>query len=334
MILRFLAGISTLGLAAAAVVVVARLLSQVPGPTSAAPSAPPPAAAAVAAPAPAAVSPRAAPHGFPAPPENAVVFSRRDGARVLALGVVPGRPLVLQASVLDGQGKGLDGLSVSFAVRSAGRAASTAEARRCGAGCYRAQIALEGQPRSVFTSVRGKGRTTGWTVALPAAWPPPSGASIVQRADRAWRALKTVVFHDRLASDGTHVLSTNWQIVAPDRLAYQVAGGSSAVVVGRKRWDRNTPGARWSESDQIPRLRQPLPFWVAASDARVLGEKTFRGRPVWDISFFDPRTPAWFEILVDRRTYRTLDLRMNTTAHFMHDTYGPFNVPLRIEPPR
>ena len=54
---------------------------------------------------------------------------------------------------------------------------------------------------------------------------------------------------------------------------------------------------------------------------------------MWDVSFFDPRTPAWFEVLLDRRTLRTFDLRMNTTAHFMHDTYGPFNARLAIEPP-
>jgi len=31
---------------------------------------------------------------------------------------------------------------------------------------------------------------------------------------------------------------------------------------------------------------------------------------------------------------RTLDVRMWATAHFMHDTYGRFNAPLAIDPPR
>jgi hypothetical protein len=140
------------------------------------------------------------------------------------------------------------------------------------------------------------------------------------------------VFHDRLASDRKHVVITRWAVVAPDRLTYDIRGGSKAIVVGEKRWDRD-PGTHWVESPQIPSLRQPVPFWVAVSDAHLLGRTTFRGRPVWKISFFDPRSEAWFEVLVDRQTLRTLDLRMNATAHFMHDTYGPFNGPLTIEPP-
>jgi hypothetical protein len=47
-----------------------------------------------------------------------------------------------------------------------------------------------------------------------------------------------------------------------------------------------------------------------------------------------PETPAWFTVVLDRQTLRTLDLRMITTAHFMHDVYGPFNQPFRLRPPR
>ena len=37
--------------------------------------------------------------------------------------------------------------------------------------------------------------------------------------------------------------------------------------------------------------------------------------------------------LVDKKTMHTLDLRMITTSHFMHETYGPFDAPLAVEPP-
>ncbi len=51
------------------------------------------------------------------------------------------------------------------------------------------------------------------------------------------------------------------------------------------------------------------------------------------MSFFDPATPGWFLATIDRATYRTVDLHMIATAHFMHDTYGPFDAPLTLDPP-
>jgi hypothetical protein len=105
------------------------------------------------------------------------------------------------------------------------------------------------------------------------------------------------------------------------------------VIVGDKRWDRAPGSQKWVESPQTP-VRQPTPVWVGTTDAHVLGVGTLSGRPVWWISFFDPGTPAWFEIAVDRSTYRTLESRMITTAHFMHDVYGRFNATPAIVPPR
>ena len=68
-------------------------------------------------------------------------------------------------------------------------------------------------------------------------------------------------------------------------------------------------------------VTQPSPVWVSAQDAHVVGETP----NTWRITFYDPRTPAWFAITVDKRTTHTLDLRMTTTAHFMHEKYGPFD---------
>ena len=80
-------------------------------------------------------------------------------------------------------------------------------------------------------------------------------------------------------------------------------------------------------------LHQPEPFWVEATNAHVVDSATVRGRPVWRVSFFDPRTPGWFLAAIDKKTYRTLDVHMTATAHFMHDTYGGFNTSIKIVPP-
>jgi hypothetical protein len=81
-------------------------------------------------------------------------------------------------------------------------------------------------------------------------------------------------------------------------------------------------------------VTQPVPLWVKVADAHVLGTTTMRGRPAWRVSFFDPGTPAWFEVVLDKATLRTLDLRMVTTAHFMHDVYRSFNSTPGVQAPR
>ncbi len=260
--------------------------------------------------------------GFPAPPQNAVVFSRQDGSDVLALAVVPGRRLLLQASVVGGQGEAVGGLKVSFRVGS-----NVLTGKPCGAGCYRATAAPSGKPRLVDVNVARRGRTTTWQVPMPRLWPPPDASALLARATRTYRSLRTFVIHDRLASDPKRAARTVWTIVAPDRLSYQVADGPAGVIIGNRRWDR-LPGAGWEESEQTP-IHQPTPFWTAGTDAHVL-EST---KSAWRVSFFDPKAHAWFELVIAKRSLRTLETRMNTTAHFMHEVYGKFNAPLKITPP-
>ena len=265
---------------------------------------------------------------FPAPPSGAVVFSRQLGRNALALGVVPRRGSgLLQASVVNGDGAGVSGLDVSFRLQGA-----SARATACGRGCYRATLPLRGRPSAVEVSVRGAS-SVDWRVALPAAWPPPDGTALVARAGRVWRALDSVSFSETLGSGTGTVVSSTWQLQAPDRLAYQVKGGWAAVIVGARRWDRAPGRVRWVESPQSP-LTQPVPTWVTVRDAHVLGTITVRGRPAWLVSFYDPVTPAWFTVAIDRATGRTLDVHMVATAHFMHDVYGAFDSTAPITPPR
>jgi hypothetical protein len=271
---------------------------------------------------------------FPSPPPHAVVYAREDRMDALALAVVPeAHGVSLQTSVVDGQGAGVRGLHVSFAVGTSAHTYATA-ASPCGSGCYRANVALQSRPVHVRVHVERPTRTTTWNVRLPATWPARDASAIVARATKVWTHLHTLRYRDRLGSSPTDVVVTHWQIVAPDRLAYQIDGGSQAIIIGLRRWDRpgQKSGTPWQPSSAL-RLQQPKPFWVSATDAHVLGSGRFGGHAVWRVSFFDPRTPGWFLALIDRKTLRTLDLRMTATAHFMHDTYGPFNGPIRIDPP-
>jgi hypothetical protein len=79
----------------------------------------------------------------------------------------------------------------------------------------------------------------------------------------------------------------------------------------------------------------PQPTWGdVAIDAHVIGTARVAGRPVWVVSFVNPTTPAWFTAWIDRRSYRTLQLRMTASAHFMFHRYESFDRPLRIRPPK
>jgi hypothetical protein len=284
-------------------------------------------------------------NGFPVPPPGAVVLGAKAGIPpktkanptplndTLGLAVVPGSGRVgLQASVIDENGDPVSNLAVRFAVTAAGGGTKQAAGAACGKGCYRATVAI-GTPRRVVVSLAPlKPRDV--TFTLPAQWPPRPAAPIVTHADKVWRALRTLAFNDVLSAGGAYTQKTNWKVVAPDRVAYSVVGlGGSSIIIGDKRWDKPSGPGPWQESPQDP-VTQPIPFWVSQANAHVLGTVVVRGHPAWKISFFDPDTPGWFTILVDKATGHTMEVDMTAAAHFMHDTYGGFNAPISIEPPK
>jgi hypothetical protein len=334
--LRLTAAAGTLLIAGAAVVVAIDLLKSTPGPVGTAiPSVP--AASAPAAttttthtatnPLSAGVQP--IPRGFPAPPPGAVVFAREDGFDTLALGVVPEKGgVTAQVSVLTDQGRGRPGLAIKLTVQG-----HVKKAVPCGLGCYRARFATSGNPGAVTVDVKGYAATTHWRVALPAVWPAPDASKLMAKATSTWLGLQTLSYIDRLASGPGERVVSQWEIVAPDRVAYQFPDGSASVIVGQERWDLEAGSKTWQRSAQEPPLQQPVPFWTGYTNAHVLGSGTFAGRPVWQISFFDPGSLAWFRIALDKSTGHTLDLHMDTTAHFMHDTYSNFDKDIKIEPP-
>ena len=309
-------------LAGAALVGIPIVLTLLLRPASGAPTPVTPAAT----PAPAAAA-SSAPR-FPAPPDGAVVFSRQLGSDGLALGVVPRRGSMLaQASVVGPQGRGVSGLAVTFEAQGA-----TKPATACGAGCYRATLATKGRPASVDVVLRGA-QSANWRVAMPATWPPPDGAALLAHARAVWSSLRSLSFSESLASGTGHVALSTWRMQAPDRIAYQVNGGWAGIVVGDTRWDKGPGAKHWISSSQT-RLTQPRPGWVKVTDAHVLGSETVRGQPAWRVSFYDPGTPGWFTVLVDKTTLRIYQVRMTATAHFMRDDYSAFNSTPAILPPR
>ncbi|HZS30868.1 MAG TPA: copper resistance CopC family protein [Gaiellaceae bacterium] len=249
----------------------------------------------------------------PPPPPGAVVLAREAGPLAIALEAEPGR---LTAIVLSPAGGGLSGL----AVRLAGVAATP-----CGSGCYGAATRTTGRVR---VEVGGFGSPETATFTLPAHAPPAGG--ILRRFETAYRSLPGVTFEERLASSPTNAIVARWRLESPDRSAYAIKASAGGVVIGNRRWDRDSVHGRWQPSPQDPRLPEPAPAWEHATNAHVISA---RGR--WEtLSFADPSLGAFFLLTFDRRTLRPRILHMTAASHFMTDSYVGFTPGREIRPPR
>jgi hypothetical protein len=268
-------------------------------------------------------------------PTGPFVSAREDGDLAVGFAAAPAGPgrLRLTTTVLGPDGYGADGLELSARLASATE--SSAPAVACGPGCYVADVPFRGPPRTAFVTVRRLGHLPSVVrFGFPSAWPPPSGLRLAREATRVFSHLRTVTIDERLGSNPTNVRHTFWRLEAPNRLTYDIEDGPDAVVIGDRRWDRDDRGAPWVGSPQLP-LQQPTPTWETAPRAAALvGSGSVRGRPVWLVSFVKPGVPAWFTVSVEKRTLRTLEMRMTAAAHFMHHSYAGFDEPLKIRPPR
>src|SRR5581483_9848869 len=167
----------------------------------------------------------------PLPPANAVIDARALGTTAVGLARVPGAATV---TLLGPDGTGLDGRSVAI---------DGTEASRCGPGCYRGPTASAGPVRVVVN-----GRALRFDVPERA----PAAAKLVRALTRRYRSSRTIVFDETLSSGVGNATVTRFTAVAPDRLAYRIRGGPSAIVVGTKRWDRDSATNPWQASGQTP----------------------------------------------------------------------------------
>ena len=257
------------------------------------------------------------------PPRGALVLAAEVGTRAVALTVERRTPPRLTATVLGPGGDPESGLAVSFRLSG-----SSVSARPCGAGCYRALAPSGTSLRRVDVSLPAGSAA----FRIPAANRP--GTAILRRATRVFDRLRSLVYVESLRSGPSGGIVTTWRFQAPDRLSYQIRRGAAAVVIGQRRWDQARPGAPWVRSTTTV-LKVPQATWGGgATNVQVLGSTRIGNRPAWIVSFATPSVPAWFTASIEKRTYRTLRLRMTAPAHFMFHRYAAFDEPLRIVPPR
>jgi copper transport protein len=246
---------------------------------------------------------------LPAP--DAYVAAGEDGDRAVTLAVEARRS---RATVISGEGGGVDGLDISIAGRP------TAS---CGPGCYEAEL----PPPHGHVKVSVGGRTL--VLPAPPQWPPQSADSLVALATHTFQRLQSVSYVERLASSPRNRIVSDFTLESPNRFAYRIHGGSSAIVIGARRWDLVRGGA-WDPTPYSP-TPQPTPIWQGPiSNAYVLTETP---RDV-TVTFLNRRARAWFLVRLNRSTLRPQNLSMTATAHFMRHRYFGFDAPRRIFPPK
>jgi len=238
----------------------------------------------------------------PAPPPAAVVDARELGRLAVAVARTPGTATV---TILTGDGIGASGLRVAIG----GRKASP-----CGAGCYGAPVG----PGRLTVAVDG--RHLRFDVLATA----PDATRKLARITRWYRARRSLVFDETLASTPSNAQTTRFELVAPDGLRYTTRGGPAAVVIGRRRWDRAAPGAGWETSEQSP-LEVMQPYWRHPTNAHLVARDT--------LTFFEPAIPAWFRVRLNPRTGLPVRTTMTAAAHFMVDRYRSYDTPVPLSPP-
>jgi copper transport protein len=234
------------------------------------------------------------------PPRGGVVDAHELGALGVAVARVPGSVTV---TILAPDGTGASNKTVLV---------DGARASDCGSGCYRAPAGA-GPVR-----VDVDGRATVFEVPVDA----PDARTLLRSVTRTYRASRTIVFDERLASSPTNSISTRFTAVAPDRLKYVTRGGPSAIIVGSRRWDRDTPGGRLVESPQTP-LDVTQPYWTVVTNVHEIAPGV--------VTFLDRRTPAWFRMTIKGSLPQRV--HMTAAAHFMTDSYVGFDEPVEVSAP-
>jgi copper transport protein len=236
------------------------------------------------------------------PPRGAVVDAQELGSLAVGVAREPSRTTV---TIIGPDATGIDDRDVRV---------NGATATACGSGCYRAPSSATGPLR---VSVDGRARI--FLISADA----PDATATLRRITRAYRASRTIVFDETLASNPTNAQTTRFTMVAPHGLSYQTRGGGpGAIVIGTRRWDRSAGNAPWQKTTQTP-IDVTAPYWARPTNVHLVGPNT--------ISFLDRRIPAFFRVTFEG--VRPTIMHMTAAAHFMTDRYVGFDVPAVVSPP-
>jgi hypothetical protein len=201
----------------------------------------------------------------------------------------------------------------------------------CGVGCWR----LVDVPASRDLSVEIDAGKYQGQVAVPAQWSTRRNAAaqrLLRRAQATMRSLRSVRLAEHLNSGLGVTVNTAYRFAAPDRMAYHASSGATQIAIGKTSY-LSTGGGRFKRSPFGAgsfRFAQTFRWTVYGRTVRWLGAT----RRHVSLALFDPGTPVWYRLTIERSTGRVIKEQMVTGGHFMDRRYFAFNRPVAIVPPR
>lgn len=205
------------------------------------------------------------------------------------------------------------------------------EVEACGVGCWRLAL-FEARARvSVSITIDGEPHS----VTVPSSWRPRDASAarrLLQAAQRRLRSLRSLRLHESVNSGAGARVRTDYRFQAPDRMAYRTSSGTRIVAIGNARYLSTAGGPFEKDSFGASGFRLDSLFrWTAY--ARSVQRLRSDRRSV-TLAVFDPATPVWYRLRIDRSTLRIVDERMIAEGHFMRRRYFAFDRPVSIAPPR
>jgi hypothetical protein len=246
------------------------------------------------------------------PAADATVVGHKDGSLAAAVAVRPSGATT--ATFIDTSGRAADVGSVTLDGNLA---------ESCGVGCYRGRISKGRR----FVVLRHGARMLRFDLGLRL-----PGQAIYARLNRTYKALRSTVYTQRIDTGlGTHIVA-HWTEDAAKGFSYRIEGDSQAVVIGKRRWDRDQ-GKAWKFSITSP-SGGIIPPW--GTKGRITNAKILSRSPdSYVVAFLGANKsfPAWFSVTIDPKSFRIRRIRMTASAHFMRAHYLSWNAPVKLQPP-
>ena len=205
------------------------------------------------------------------------------------------------------------------------------EAEGCGPGCWRLDLP-QAEPRLSVSITADEQRHP---VTVASSWEAKgSGAArrLLRAAQSRMRSLGSLRLRESVTSGLGTTVRTDYRFLAPDRMAYSSNVGTRLVAIGGTRYlstgggpfEKGAFGASGFRLDSLFRWTAYARTvrWLAADRGSVT------------LALFDPATPVWYRVLIDRRTRRIVRERMIAEGHFMTRRYFGFDRPVTIAAPR
>jgi putative copper export protein len=205
------------------------------------------------------------------------------------------------------------------------------EVEGCGPGCWRLAASQAGPRLSISVTVEGERHA----VTVPSSWAADESTAarrLLRAAQRRMRALGSLRLTETVTSGLGATVRTDYRFIAPDRMAYTTNVGSRLVAIGKTRYlsTGSGPYEKGAFGGGGFRLDGLFRWTVYARSVRLLGAD----RNSVTLALFDPATPVWYRLRIDRASRRIFGERMVAEGHFMTRRYFAFDRPLSIAPPR